>query len=340
MSQDQSPIGGGGHGHGHGRSGAGHLPVLPAQVLAALAPTPGSVYVDGTAGRGGHACLVAPKLGADGTVVLFDLDPGNLAAAGQAVRRVGDRGGGGPKVIEVHGSFAEAPHRLRSLGLVADMMLADLGFASNQVDDPSRGLSFRADGPLDMRLNPMAARTAADLVNTGSAGDLERIIREFGEERHARRVAAEIVRRRAERPIGTTAELAELVRSVVPPEYSQHGPGPRIDPATRTFQALRIAVNDELGHLEALLAAVGAGARAARSGGGAARGWLAPGARVAIIAFHSLEDRPVKRSLGELVRQGLAAEVGEAPTVADASEVAGNPRARSAKLRAVRFVGP
>lgn len=314
----------------------GHLPVLPREVLAALAPSAGQVYVDATAGRGGHACLVAPALGPTGTVVLFDLDPGNLAAAAAAVRALPDA----PRVETIHGSFAEAPHRLRALGLTADMLLADLGFASNQVDDPARGLSFREDGPLDMRLNPEGRITAAHLVASTAEAELARIFRDFAEERYARRIAAEIVRRRQIAPITTTRQLAELVRAVVPPDIGPHGP--RIDQATRTFQALRIAVNDELGHLHALLSAVTMEARRAGAAGssGPAR-WLAPGARVAIIAFHSLEDRPVKQAFADLVKAGGggATVIGDSPTTAQPDEVAGNPRSRSAKLRCVRLRG-
>lgn len=299
-----------------------HIPVLYNQVLGALCPTPGGVFVDCTAGLGGHAEGVARVIGAVGTVVLIDLDEGNLSRAAERIRGLPD----GPSVRTVHGNFSEAHHHLRKWGMMADMVLADLGFASTQVDDPARGLSFMRDGPLDMRLNQRAKRSAADLVAELSEAELEKIIREWGEERHSRRVARAIVEARRQGAIVTTQGLAEVVRSVVP-----RGPGDHIDPATRTFQGLRIAVNDELGNLEVLLEALVDGAR------GLGARWLNEGARLALISFHSLEDRLVKRAMGEIVRSGLGVEVGEQPTVADEVEAKENPRSRSAKLRAVRL---
>lgn len=307
-------------------SPSGHVPVLLDEVLAALDPRPGETYADCTAGLGGHAAAVAERLGPGGTVVLNDLDPQNLARAGERVRAVG-----GPRVVEVRGNFADLPRAMGERGLRADGVLADLGFASTQVDDPGRGLSFKKDGPLDMRLGPDLPMTAAELVGTLPEGELADLIKRFGEERHARAVARKVVAARQESPIETTRQLAEIVRSAIP---RARGPGPQIDGATRTFQALRIAVNDELGSLESWLGAVArAAARPSEDG------WLAPGARVAVIAFHSLEDRPVKRALAGLVERGLAEHVERGVIRAGEDEVAGNPRARSAKLRAVRLVG-
>jgi 16S rRNA (cytosine1402-N4)-methyltransferase len=308
-----------------------HTPVLLAEVLAALDPRPGEVYLDCTAGLGGHAAGVAERLGPAGTVVLLDLDPGNLSAAGERLRALPR----GPKVVTERGNFAEAPFRLEALGLRADLVLADLGFASPQVDDPARGLSFQAEGPLDMRLDPAGPVTAADLVNRLNEGELERILREFGEERESRRIAQKLARERTREPITTTTRLAAIVRGVVGPRHPRGG----ADPATRTFQALRIAVNDELGNLDALLHHV---ERAASASTVTGRSWLAPGARVGVIAFHSLEDRPVKRSFEGLVKAGRAADVGVGNgrglmTASDA-EVAANPRARSAKLRVIRLL--
>ncbi len=302
-----------------------HTPVLLEECAALLAPQPGETYVDATAGAGGHAEAVASLLGPTGTVVLNDLDPNSLAAAEARVSALPDP----PRVVALRGSFAELPRRLLSEGLAADCLLADLGFSSSQVDDPARGLSFRREGPLDMRLDPGAPTTAAELVNTLPEEELAEIVRDFGEERAWRAVARKIVAARAVAPITTTTELAQLVRAVVRvPRES------RLDPATRTFQALRIAVNDELGALNALLEAV----RRTAAGAGASEPWMRPGARVAIMTFHSLEDRPVKRAFKDLVSRNLAeALTRSTPTTAGDDETERNPRARSAKLRAIRL---
>ncbi len=308
---------------------AGHIPVMLEGVLDALAPAAGETYVDCTAGLGGHAAAVGARLGPAGRVVLGDLDPGNLERAEAEVRRSGVG-----EVVGVRGSFTDLPRRLAELGIGADLVLADLGFASPQVDDPGRGLSFRAEGPLDMRLDPSGPVTAAELVNTMPEGDLADLIRRWGEERHARRIARKVVEARADSPIQTTVRLAEIVRSACP--RAARGDRSRIDPATRTFQALRIAVNDEIGSLESLLASI------ARAGEAIARGepaWLKPGARVAIITFHSLEDRPVKRAFADLVSAGRAEAIARKPITPSEDECAANRRARSAKLRAIRLIG-
>ncbi len=302
-----------------------HVPVLPAQVLAHLAPGAGDTYVDCTAGLGGHAGMVAGLLGPGATIVLNDLDAGNLALAQAHVQSAAP----GARVLTHRGSFSALPHWLKQHATAADLVLADLGFASTQVDDPRRGLSFMHDGPLDMRLDPQGPLTCETLVNSASEGELEQIIRDYGEERHAKLVARRIVDRRRQEPLRTTAQLASAVRSAL----ASKGSG-GIDPATRTFQALRIAVNDELGHLEAWLDLVAQGAQAAARG---APTWLRPGARVVVISFHSLEDRPVKRAFIELVRAGLAQGLTKEPVEADAQEIARNVRSRSAKLRAIRL---
>lgn len=303
-----------------------HIPVLLSEVLAVLDPRPGEVYLDCTAGLGGHAAAIAPRLGPTGTVVLVDLDPGNLAAATDRIRALPDA----PRILAQRGNFAEAPFRLEALGLRANLVLADLGFASPQVDDPARGLSFQTEGPLDMRLDPQGPVTAADLVNRLDEAELERILREFGEERESRRIAQKLSRERVREPITTTTRLAAIVRGVVGPRH----PG-GVDPATRTFQALRIAVNDEIGNLDALLHHVDRGARRAAA---APNSWLAPAARVAVIAFHSLEDRPVKRAFESLVKAAHAANATDGLVTASDAELAVNPRARSAKLRVIRLV--
>lgn len=298
-----------------------HLPVMVERVLGVLAPRPGEVFADLTAGMGGHAAAVAARLGPGGTVVLNDCDPTHLESAAARVRDA--CGSACPRVVPVRGNFADLPSTMAERGLCADMVLADLGFSSAQMEQAARGLSFMRDGPLDMRLDPALATTAADLVNSLTEEELAQLIREFGEERAARRIARKLAQERTREPISTTGRLAELVRSVAGPRTGG------IDPATRTFQALRIAVNDELGVLSALLDAVSRGAR----------GWLAAGARVAIISFHSLEDRAVKRCFASLVEHGRATDLLGGAAEASDAEVAANPRARSAKLRAVALRG-
>lgn len=309
-------------------SAPGHIPVLLRQVVELLAPASGAVYVDCTAGLGGHAVEIAGRIGPKGVVVLGDLDPANLERAAAAVRAVP----GAPRVHAVRGNFAALPRAVAELGLRANMVLADLGFASTQVDDATRGLSFLRDGPLDMRLDPSGATTAATLVATLSESDLERVIREYGEDRHARAIARRIVRERGIEPITTTARLAEVVRAACRAAGSKEF---HIDQATRTFQALRIAVNDELGALQGLLDAVSDCAR----GYPGSPAWLAAGARVGVIAFHSLEDRPVKACFGELVKSGSAVHISGGVVTAGTDEQRANPRSRSAKLRVVEVGG-
>lgn len=308
-----------------------HVPVLIEETLVALDPRAGEVALDGTAGYGGHAEAIARRLGPGGTLWLCDLDAGNLARAAERVRAVPNA----PSVRTHHGSFAEGPREIAAAGQRAGVVLADLGFASPQVDDATRGLSFSRPGPLDMRLDASRGVTAADLVASLSERELADVLTRFGEERQARAVARRIVATRAREPITTTTQLADLVRSVV-----WRTPG-SIDPATRTFQALRIAVNDELGHLAALLDWVDRGARVAGEQAGRPHpdAWLAEGARVAVIAFHSLEDRPVKQAFGRLEEEGLAEVLTPRPITPGEAELGRNPRAGSAKLRAVKLRG-
>jgi 16S rRNA (cytosine1402-N4)-methyltransferase len=281
---------------------ARHVPVLADAVVRLLDPRPGEVWVDCTAGGGGHARLIADRIGPTGRLLALDQDPTMLARAAARLA--------GAQAELVHANFDQLPAVLANRGLTrVDGVLADLGFASDQMDAAGRGLSFRADGPLDMRLDPTAGRTAADLVNTLSEAGLADVFFEYGEERHSRRVARRVVERRAEKPFATTADLADVVRRSVPRSGG-------IDPATRVFQALRIAVNDELGALDRLLAALPTVVRA--------------GGRAGVISFHSLEDRRVKQAF----RAGGWAAVTKKPVEADAEEQARNPRSRSAKLRA------
>lgn len=307
-----------------------HVPVLPEEVLSLLAPRPGDTILDCTAGLGGHAAALAVAATAGGTaatVVLTDLDPANLGRAEARLRGLPIP----PTVHAIHASFVEAPRRMNQLGLRADVMLADLGFSSNQMAEPGRGFSFSADGPLDMRLNPESPITAAELVNTLTERELSGMLSEFGEEPHARSIARNLVRRRADGPILTTGQFASIVRDAVPAR-ERFGGG--IDPATRSFQALRIAVNDELGSLAALLTSIQQAARRLAAGEPA---FLRPGARVGIISFHSLEDRPVKQSFASLVEKGLAQHVTRKAVQAGEAEIASNPRSRSAKFRVIRI---
>ncbi len=299
----------------------------------------GGVLVDCTAGLGGHASELARRFlsggSAGGTVVLVDLDAGNLTRAEAAVRAAAP----GVEVVCVHGSYSTAPRALAERKLAANAVLADLGFSSSQIDGAGRGFSFRRDEALDMRYDVSGGSTAADLVNSLPEAELVEILREFGEEKAARGVARRIVAERGVEPILTTGRLAEIVRSVVPRTGGGRGRGGGrgggIDGATRTFQALRIAVNDELASLDGLLEAVARGAVTARS---SSSSWLAAGARVGVISFHSLEDRRVKRGFANLAERGLGRLVSKKPMEASEAERVSNPRARSARLRVVEVV--
>ena len=300
----------------------GHVPVLLHEVVALLAPRDGGIYVDGTFGEGGYsrAFLEAARC----TVWGIDRDPDAIARGERLARTSGGR------LQLLAGRFGEMTGLLAQHAVSAvDGVALDLGVSSAQLDDPERGFSFRLDGPLDMRMD-REGPTAADLVNSLEEARLASIIHAYGEERFARRIAHAIVAARAEAPIQTTGRLAAIIRSAVRP--TQNG----LDPATRTFQALRIVVNDELGELERGLVA--------------AEALLRPGGRLAVIAFHSLEDRRVKRFLRARCAAGRSTSrllPGEAPPRApsfrpltkrpirpSAEETARNPRARSARLRA------
>ncbi|MFZ4722192.1 MAG: 16S rRNA (cytosine(1402)-N(4))-methyltransferase RsmH [Phycisphaerales bacterium] len=304
----------------------GHLPVLAAEVLEALAPAPGETVFDGTAGRGGHAELLARRIGRDGTLVLMDLDAGNLGFAAERIRALPQP----PRVIPVHGNFDRIGSVLQSQGLRADVVLADLGFASTQMDDPTRGFAFQSEGPLDMRLDRSQGPTAADLLGRMRESELADLIYHLGEDPFARRIARAIVDRRDQGSLRTTQDLSQAVVRA----YGARARQSRVHPATRTFMALRIAVNGELDSLNNFLSDLG---KSASEGAAGSASWLAAGARVAILSFHSLEDRSTKRAFADWERQGWATRITRKPVVANETEQRDNPRSRSAKLRAARI---
>ena len=289
-----------------------HVPVMTDEILAALHPERGGLFVDCTVGLGGHARAL---LSAGATrLVGIDRDPAALALAGEALAEWAGR------IELVHGDYRDAPRLLDARGIEAiDGAVADLGVSSLQLDGEGRGFSFQRDEALDMRMDTSQGPTAADLIGDVSERDLADVIYRYGEERRSRAVARAIVAARREAPIRTTAQLAGIVRRVV-------GRSGRIDPATRTFQAMRIWVNDELEGLDSFLRAVCARLRT--------------GGRFAVVTFHSLEDRPVKHTF-----RALAAEGGTFRLLTKKSVVPGddetrsNPRARSARLRAIERVG-
>lgn len=291
---------------------SGHVPVLLGEVLALLGPRSGATFVDATLGGGGYTEALLEASAPDGRVVAFDRDRAALLAAENKLAALASR------LTLVWGSFAELDRRLGELGLgEVDGVVADLGLSSLQLDEADRGFAFSNEGPLDMRFDRSRGRTAAELVNTLDEAALADLLYELGEERRSRAIARRIVERR---PILTTGELRKAVVSVLGPKRG------RVDPATRTFQALRIAVNDELAALAALLEK--APAR------------LAPGGRLVVVSYHSLEDREVKLAFRELGRRGEAAAprfrvLTKKPLVPGEDEVRRNPRARSAKLRAL-----
>ena len=289
----------------------GHIPVLSEEVASLLDPQTNEVIVDLTAGRGGHAHLLATIAGKTSTVVLFDLDKTNLDYAAKRIRELG------VNVHAIHGNFATSAHAITELGLRADCVLADLGFASNQMDCSQRGLSFKDDGPLDMRLNTDAGVTAADIIETSSETELADMIFQLGEDPYSRRIARKIAQER------------QIKRSA----YGARARSSRMHPATRTFMALRIAVNGELEALDALLEDMQAGCRMVNE-----NGWLNVGARLAVISFHSLEDRRVKHSFVNLEKCGLAKRLTRKPICASDEEIVANPRSRPAKLRAVHVL--
>jgi 16S rRNA (cytosine1402-N4)-methyltransferase len=313
----------GGHGAG------GHVPVLLKEAIDFLAVKRGGTYLDATVGLGGHSYEIARRLGAPGHLIGFDKD---AAALGRAAKRLAVRSSSfavrenipeqpatnelpdWPLITLIHGSFAELANSEQRT--TYDGILADLGVSSLQLSDPARGFSFQAEGPLDMRMNPMSGETAEQVVNHIDERELADVIYELGEERRSRRIARAIVR---SRPIRTTTQLVEVVAAAA--RSMKHE---RIHPATRTFQALRIFVNRELDDLQALLEA--------------APRVLKPGGRLVVISFHSLEDRIVKDALREGAKQGWYRLLTKKPVTASGEEIDRNPRSRSAKMRAAEKV--
>ncbi len=295
-----------------------HQPVLLDEVMESLQPRPGGVYCDATVGMGGHSRAILERSSPDGRLIGIDRDRDAITEARAALETFGDR------VTLVHAPFARARAVLEELGVVAvDGVLVDLGVSSPPLDRADRGFSFRAGGPLDMRMDQSAGETLGDYLRRIDEGELEHVIRELGEERYARRIAGAIMRARDADGLDSTAALAAVVSRAMP-AHERHK-----NPATRTFQALRIAVNDELGQLSTFLEGV--------------TDCLKPGGRLCVIAFHSLEDRIVKRRLrilagrdgGETARIRL---LNKHVIVAGDAERDRNPRSRSAKLRAVERI--
>jgi 16S rRNA (cytosine1402-N4)-methyltransferase len=307
-----------------------HVPVLAEQVREALAVQPGDTVVDATFGSGGHAELLAVDLRGEGKLIAIDRDPSVRPYYDRFKRRARVQG------RFLRGDFSVVLEQLSANGVRADAVLFDLGVSSMQIDRPERGFSYAADAPLDMRMDPGSDLSARELVNEAGERELTKIFRDYGEERYARQIARAIVRRRRERPFERTGELVETVKSAIPAP-ARFGDG---HPAKRVFQALRIAVNDELGALEAALPA--------------ALDMLRPDGRLAVISFHSLEDRIVKRFLRAQERgctcppdfpvcvcghEPVLRALSRRPIRPSAREIASNPRAASARLRAAVKTG-
>lgn len=305
-----------------------HVTVLLQEAVEALQVKPGGVYLDGTLGGGGHTEAILRQSGPDGVVYGIDRDWDALRAAGERLAAFGER------LKPLHGNFHDAKALLAAQGVAQlDGVVLDLGVSSFQFDEGERGFSFQEDAYLDMRMDQSCGRTAADLCNTLTQEELTRIIRDYGEERWAARIAAFILQAREKKPVETTGELVSIIKAAIPKGARRDGP----HPARRTFQALRIAVNDELGPLSQALEELVS--------------LLAPGGRLAVITFHSLEDRIVKQTFKRLQnpctcppkapvctcgKLPVAQVVTRKPILPSPAEVEQNPRSRSAKLRVVQ----
>jgi 16S rRNA (cytosine1402-N4)-methyltransferase len=311
--------------------GTTHVPVLAAELIDALAPRPGETAIDATVGGGGHSRLLADRIGPGGTLIGIDRDPAAEERFAQLAAEV-------PCATRfLRAGFAEALRGLLAEGQAADVVTLDLGMSSMQVDTRDRGFSYSYDAPLDMRMDPRQDLTAADVVNRWDERRLARLLREYGEERYAQRIARAIGARRREARLESTQELVDVIKAAIPGPAAFAGG----HPAKRTFQAIRIAVNDELGQLDAALPLA----------------WdvLRPGGRLGVISFHSLEDRRVKRFMSERARGCVCppdlpvcvcGRVPEADLVTRGAirpsqgELADNPRSSSARLRGARKRGP
>jgi 16S rRNA (cytosine1402-N4)-methyltransferase len=301
----------------HGATGVGHVPVLSKEAIDFLAVRRGGSYIDATLGLGGHSWEIARRLGAQGRLITFDKDTRALELARKRLASPpAELATDWPEVTLLHRSFADIARTVPPNSV--DGVLADIGVSSLQLGDAARGFSFQAEGPLDMRMDPHGERTADQVVNQFDESDLADLIYEFGEERRSRRIARAIVR---SRPIRTTAHLAQVISAA-----SRSMNPERIHPATRTFQAIRIYVNQELEDLKAFL------------GDNGAPQVLRPGGRLVVISFHSLEDRMVKDAFREGAQRGLFKLLTKRIVPASDEEVDRNPRSRSAKLRAVEKV--
>ncbi|HEY4355509.1 MAG TPA: 16S rRNA (cytosine(1402)-N(4))-methyltransferase RsmH [Acidobacteriaceae bacterium] len=292
-----------------------HVPVLLDESLEFLNVRQGATVCDATLGLGGHSAAIARRLGGAGMLICFDRDPEAMSAARERLNALGQElGSEMPTVRYVPRAFSSIAEELEPGTL--DGLLADFGVSSLQLDGAHRGFSFRADGPLDMRMDTRSGLTAEQVVNQADEEELANLIYENGEERRSRRIARAIVRAR---PIRTTAELAKVVSAAAPAMK-----GDKIHPATRTFQALRIRVNQELTEIQSLLKSAGS--------------LLKPGGRVVLISFHSLEDRLVKDAFRDAAKAGAMQILTKKPVVAEEQESLRNPRSRSAKLRAAEKI--
>ncbi len=292
-----------------------HVPVLLDEVIEYLKVRPGGVIADTTMGLGGHSAALARLLGGKGRLICFDRDPEAMELGRAKLREVADElGAEMPRVEFVAKAFSEASSEIRPGSL--DGLLADFGVSSLQLDGAHRGFSFRTDGPLDMRMDTRSGKTAEQVVNEAGEEELANLIYEFGEERRSRRIARAIVRAR---PISTTAHLAQVISAA-----AHTVKGEKIHPATRTFQAIRIRVNDELGEIQSLLKSAGS--------------LLKPRGRVVLISFHSLEDRLVKDAFRDAGRDKVMTMLTNKPVIPVEQEQMRNPRSRSAKLRAAEKV--
>ncbi len=289
-----------------------HDPVMLGEILEALPLKPGAIIVDGTLGLGGHSVKLAEKIAPGGTLVGLDWDESMLAMARERLSTITDI-----QVHLVHSDFRNLREVLAKLGVQADGILLDLGLNSAQVDDPERGLSFMSDGPLDMRMDRSAGEPAAALLNRMSPAEIEQMLFDYGDERWARAIAKRIVERRKTRPLRRTGDLVECVLEAIPPRSRDK----RINPATRSFQAVRIVVNGELEGLEEALHAAAASLR--------------PQGVLAVLSYHSGEDRIVKHAFRDLSQEGYE-EITRKPITPTEDEVRRNSRSRSAKLRTLR----